>query len=795
AGLYRGVNIGNFVWIDENDNGIQEVGEAGVADVQLQLIGAGPDGQLATNDDEIVDSQSTDENGNFMFAAIRPGAYILEVLSNSLPDFHSYTLAGAGNDENLDSNIDPATGRTMVSIVSGQADQLGVDVGLQYACKYEIAFDYSPDICATDLVDFSAAIASPGASYNWSFFDGPSSDAPLLGNGQGEEIDHAFASGGEKYVVLFVEERSGCKYTVGQTVFILENVSDGGSIGDSEFNCEPYQATTINNLSTPNGTNAAIEYQWLQSDQSTPPTDLNDPNWTLIPGANGSSYAPGFIQQTTYFVRMASRIDCSNFIGISNIIAKEVLSNPVAANFTYLENRCEGSIIEFYASNAGSGATYTWAFFNGPTSNSTFLGSANGLIGFYPFNSAGEKYIQLTVQSAGGCSATTSQVITVLNNALYEGTIDGDEFSCSTYDPGMITSLEPAEVDGGAVPQYIWLRSSQAQAPSDVNDINWSIIPGATGETYDPTTITASTYFVRVARSSICETYNAISNVIAKEVSPILTASFETSNVICEDAAADFVAFDNGPNAAYTWSFFNGSTINSTFLGGREGLSVDFTFTTPGSKFVRLFVNLPNGCSAVYDQVITVTDKSEAACDTGIDTDLLSFNVIPTRDNQARLTWTTSNEQPGLIFTIEHNLGGTEFNIVGAFPTDGSGSYTFTHELPIVGINQYRVKLSEADGSIIYSEIKEITIIGEILGTLFPNPATTYTTLSMVQPFGNNTIVEVVNANAIVIRRIPANPGSSTMHIDLSRTPSGYYYIYINDGISRKLVSQVFKPE
>jgi hypothetical protein len=68
--------IGNFVWEDDNGNGIFDPSETGVPSVTVQLYGAGPDGIFFTADDVTVGvSQTTNASGIYTITDIISGTY------------------------------------------------------------------------------------------------------------------------------------------------------------------------------------------------------------------------------------------------------------------------------------------------------------------------------------------------------------------------------------------------------------------------------------------------------------------------------------------------------------------------------------------------------------------------------------------------------------------------------------------------------------------------------------------------------------------------------------------------
>lgn len=66
------INIGNFIWDDANNNGRQDAGEPGVANVTVQLWNA--------NTNVLEDTAVTNANGNYTLIAPTPGNYRVRVL-------------------------------------------------------------------------------------------------------------------------------------------------------------------------------------------------------------------------------------------------------------------------------------------------------------------------------------------------------------------------------------------------------------------------------------------------------------------------------------------------------------------------------------------------------------------------------------------------------------------------------------------------------------------------------------------------------------------------------------------
>jgi len=114
-------SLGDFVWHDADLDGLQNAGELGLAGVTVTLYDAS--GAVAA-------TTVTDANGYYGFTGLAAGTY---QVGFSTPEGYVFSAAGQGLDPALDSNPDPATGRTAdIVLVAGQHDST-IDAGLHQA--------------------------------------------------------------------------------------------------------------------------------------------------------------------------------------------------------------------------------------------------------------------------------------------------------------------------------------------------------------------------------------------------------------------------------------------------------------------------------------------------------------------------------------------------------------------------------------------------------------------------------------------------------------------------------------
>lgn len=83
-----GGRVGDFVWIDANSDGLQDLGESGLADVTM-LLWMDPNGDGDLSDATLLDAQVTDSAGGYLFPGLADTAgaerYVVEVLTATVP--------------------------------------------------------------------------------------------------------------------------------------------------------------------------------------------------------------------------------------------------------------------------------------------------------------------------------------------------------------------------------------------------------------------------------------------------------------------------------------------------------------------------------------------------------------------------------------------------------------------------------------------------------------------------------------------------------------------------------------
>ncbi len=106
---------------------------------------------------------------------------------------------------------------------------------------------------------------------------------------------------------------------------------------------------------------------------------------------------------------------------------------------------------------------------------------------------------------------------------------------------------------------------------------------------------------------------------------------------------------------------------------------------------------------------------------------LAHFSAAP-EGRLANLSWATTSESNSSHFEIQHSPDAKSWREIGRVKSKGNGNsllrYSYTHETPSAGINYYRLRMTDLEGSFELSGIKSLEFSRLTKTEVFPNPAT-----------------------------------------------------------------------
>ena len=156
------------------------------------------------------------------------------------------------------------------------------------------------------------------------------------------------------------------------------------------------------------------------------------------------------------------------------------------------------------------------------------------------------------------------------------------------------------------------------------------------------------------------------------------------------------------------------------------------------------------------------------------------------------LDWTTSKEINNSHFDIERSSNGTNFLTIGKVEGNGSSSvnqsYQFIDPNPINGINYYRLKQVDKDGSFKYSNVLSINNSSNNQSVLiYPNPITSNLTIEVKGNSTDSYNLNIINSRGEVVKTYCLNSLKESYYVgDLS---AGAYLIEIRKANDNELVN------
>lgn len=180
----------------------------------------------------------------------------------------------------------------------------------------------------------------------------------------------------------------------------------------------------------------------------------------------------------------------------------------------------------------------------------------------------------------------------------------------------------------------------------------------------------------------------------------------------------------------------------------------------------------------------------QPVCDAALPVTLISFTAV----HQGRinlLEWRTATEVPGDLFEIEHSVDGRTFGKIGTMRVKGvtDSRYSFAHENPLKGINYYRLRLVNIDGSTSYGSIRVVNVTAdEVVLRANPNPFTGDVQVSFGKVMGKATIT-VFDIYGKILQSETLQGNTHTL--SLQHLSSGVYFIRYSDEVNTESIKVV----
>jgi PKD repeat protein len=230
---------------------------------------------------------------------------------------------------------------------------------------------------------------------------------------------------------------------------------------------------------------------------------------------------------------------------------------------------------------------------------------------------------------------------------------------------------------------------------------------------------------------------------------------------------------------AWQWSFPGGLPTSS-----QEQNPQNIFYNTPGTYEISLVATNALGTDTLIKSCYIEVEQA-------VPVELISFNAT-LLESDVKLDWITATETNNsgfeiLRFTQIDNVWDKIGFIPGFGTTSEPKTYSFTDDNTSTGVNKYRLKQIDFDGSFTYSNEIEVDYSPNefVLYQNYPNPFNPTTTISWQQPTESKVSITVYDIlgnefENIVDEVMPA--GRHTINFSADQLPSGIYFYKIIAG-------------
>lgn len=162
--------------------------------------------------------------------------------------------------------------------------------------------------------------------------------------------------------------------------------------------------------------------------------------------------------------------------------------------------------------------------------------------------------------------------------------------------------------------------------------------------------------------------------------------------------------------------------------------------------------------------------------------ELASFSAKAYGSN-VHLEWTTASEKNNDFFEVQRSVDGKTFlpvvKVAGAINSNTPKNYKAIDENPIGGINYYRLKQTDLDGTSTYHKIISVEVLTGLNLKLYPNPAQEFIILNIPKP--ENLNVEIFDLNGKKYKVSSKTQGNQLI-VNTSVLNKGVYILKTKNG-------------
>lgn len=236
------------------------------------------------------------------------------------------------------------------------------------------------------------------------------------------------------------------------------------------------------------------------------------------------------------------------------------------------------------------------------------------------------------------------------------------------------------------------------------------------------------------------------------------------------DGGPDYIAFEG--------------TSNNTSYCGSVGVFTGAVSQAGGNVVFKIFFynQSPAGQTATV-RIDNVTMTGGALL---LPVEFTQFQGMA-HDQGISLHWTTASERQNAHIDIERSFDGTAFKTIGTAAGKGNQDvatqYSFEDPYPFPGINYYRLKQVDKDGSTSFSEVISVASINTYTGGIrvFPNPLEDACTVQLPEHLSGQARLVCLSWQGTPVQSYTLLPDQRVLELDLEDIEPGPYLLFLQD--------------
>jgi hypothetical protein len=163
---------------------------------------------------------------------------------------------------------------------------------------------------------------------------------------------------------------------------------------------------------------------------------------------------------------------------------------------------------------------------------------------------------------------------------------------------------------------------------------------------------------------------------------------------------------------------------------------------------------------------------------------LKEFRLV-SQDTKVKLYWTVAQQKNASVYEIQKSTDGVSFSSIGKVNAFGNTLHNVNYDFPddqFFKKSYYRLKMIEADGKYVFSNILTATPITNINKiSVFPNPTKSFVNVNIGSRARDIAHIYIRNAagSAIIAKSYILSAGNNSLSINVNSLPAGTYFITI----------------